>query len=118
MVHFSWLTILLLALGWLSHWLMSVRKAKAAARAAKCSEPSLFSYWWADPETTMLSIIGVVVLYFVVPSLALRWPEVALIIGATKDDPMAPIAAYLSGLAAPYFADWAGKRTAKMVGDE
>lgn len=115
-IHFSWLTIALLALGWLSHWLLLVRKAVHAARAAGTEEPGLWDYWRGDWTTTWLSLIGVVVMYFVVPAVAARWPEVAAIIGSTTDDPLNPLAAYLSGLFAPWLADISGKRLAAMVG--
>lgn len=117
-IAFSWLTVLMLALGWLSHWLLAVRKARAAARAAGTSEPSLLDYWVGDKETTALSVIGVVVGYFVIPSIATRWPELAVLIGATVDDPMNPLAAYLGGIVAPWLADIAGRRLAAMVGDD
>lgn len=117
MTQFSWLTIAMLGLGWLSHWLVAVRKARAAARAAGTSEPSLLDYWTGDPYTTTLSVVGVVVGYFVIPSIAARWPELAALIGATLDDPMNPLAAYLGGIVAPWIADIAGRRLAAMVGD-
>lgn len=117
MAHFSWLTILLLALGWLTHWLILVRKAQAAARAARTELPDLWDYWTADRPSTALSLIGVIVVYFVVPSFAARWPDLAAVIGATEDDPLNPLAAYLGGLAAPWLADLAGRRLAGMVGD-
>jgi hypothetical protein len=117
MIKFSWLTVAMLALGWLSHWLLAVRKARAAARAAGTSEPSLLDYWTADPYTTALSVVGVVVGYFVIPSMAVQWPEVGTAIGSTTDDPMNPLAAYLGGIVAPWIADIAGRRLAAMVGD-
>lgn len=117
MTHFSWLTIFLLFCGWATHWLMSVRKAKAASIAAGTSIPTWRSYWTADPEATILSVIGVVVFYFILPWLAATWPALSVVIGTTPENPMNPMAAYLGGIASPYLADWAGKRVAKMVGD-
>lgn len=118
MTTFSWLTVALMALGWVSHWLMAVRKARAAARAAGTTEPSLVDYWTADPYTTALSIVGVIVGYFVIPHIAARWPELGALIGTTADDPMNPLAAYLGGIVAPWLADIAGRRLAGMVGDD
>lgn len=116
-VHFSFLTILLLLLGWLTHWFVAVKKARATARAAKTMEPSLRDYWLADPYTTGLSIIGLLVFYFAIPYLATQWPTLATLIGATADDPMNPISAYLGGIVSPYLSDIAGKRVSAMVGD-
>lgn len=117
MIAFSWLTVSMLFLGWLSHWLVAVRKARVAARAAKTAPPSLLDYWTADPYTTALSVIGVVVGYFAIPALGGRWPELAVLIGTTKEDPLNPLAAYLGGIAAPWLADIAGRRLAAMIGD-
>lgn len=116
--HFSYLTIFLLVLGWLTHWFVAVRKARAAARAAKTMEPTLWDYWIADRYTTYLSIIGLLVFYFVMPHLASQWPAVATAIGSTANDPMNPIAAYLGGIVSPYLSDFAGKRVSAMVGDD
>lgn len=115
MPNFSALTLALLALGWMSHWLISVRKARATAAATGQSLPNLMDYWVADWPTTWLSVIGVIVGYFVLPVMAARWPEVALVMGSTEEDPMNPLAAYLGGLFAPWLADAAGRRVAKMV---
>ncbi len=117
-VHFSFLTILLLLLGWLTHWFVAVKKARAAALSAKTTAPDLLDYWLADRYTTYLSIIGLLVFYFVMPYLAGQWPAVASAIGATAEDPMNPIAAYLGGIVSPYLSDIAGKRVAAMVGDQ
>lgn len=115
---FSILTIAMLVLGWLSHWLVAVRKARAAAIAGGKAPPSLIAYWTADPYTTALSVVGLVVGYFVIPTVAARWPELAALIGATAEDPMNPLAAYLGGIVAPWFADIAGRRLAAMIGDD
>lgn len=115
--YFSWLTLLMLLCGWLSHWLLAVRKAKKASIDLGTPVPSLFSYWVADLESTAMSVIGVVVFYFGLPSLANRFPELAGLIGSTSEDPLNPIAAYLGGFVAPSLADWAGRRLSKMVGD-
>lgn len=117
MVKFSLLTIALLLMGWMSHWLIAVRKARRTAVATKTSLPDMWDYWTADWPTTWLSLIGLVVVYYIVPSLASRWPEIAVMIGATETDPLNPLAAYLGGLFAPWLADVAGARMAKMVGD-
>jgi Na+/proline symporter len=117
-VHFSWLTILLLVLGWLTHWLVAVKKARKAAMAAKTTQPSLFDYWRGDRYTTLLSVVSLVAFYFVVPYLAGQLPLLAQAIGATEDDPLNPLAAYLGGVFSPWMADLAGKRIAAMVGDE
>ncbi len=116
-VHFSFLTILLLLLGWLTHWFVAVKKARAAARAAKTTEPDLWDYWHADPYTTFLSIIGLIAFYFIVPYMAGEWPAIATVIGATADNPMNPLSAYLGGIVSPYLSDIAGKRVSAMVGD-
>lgn len=116
MATFSILTVCLMAMGWASHWLMVVRKAREAARVAGREHlPDLLDYWRADWPSTWLSLIGVVAGYFVIPHIAARWPELAVLIGATETDPMNPLAAYLGGLAAPSFADWSGRRLARMV---
>lgn len=115
--YFSWLTMFMLFCGWLSHWLLTVRKAKKASAVVGTPMPSLLSYWATDIESTIISVIGVIVLYFGLPSLATRFPEIAIIIGSTSDDPLNPMAAFLGGFAAPSVADWAGKRLAKMVGE-
>lgn len=117
MATFSWLTICLMALGLVSHWLMLVRKARATARATGTSLPDLVDYWTADWPTTGLSVIGVVVIYFVLPSVATHWPEMAVILGTTEADPLNPLAAYMAGLCGPFLADAAGRRMAAMVGD-
>jgi hypothetical protein len=114
-VGFSWLTLSLVTLGWMTHWLVVVRKARKMAVAQKTPPPSLLSYWSADPYSASLSVIGVVVGYFIVPTVATRWPELATIIGATADDPMNPLAAYLGGIAAPWLGDWGFNRLAKML---
>lgn len=116
-VHFSFLTIFLLLLGWLTHWFVAVNKARAAARAAKTTEPGLWDYWHADPYTTLLSVIGLCVFYFAIPYLADQWPAIATVIGATAENPMNPISAYLGGIVSPYLSDIAGKRVSAMVGD-
>lgn len=116
--QFSWLTIAMLTLGWLSHWLVAVRKARAAAISTGKAPPSLWVYWTGDPYTTALSIVGLVVGYFVIPTAAARWPELAALIGATAADPMNPLAAYLGGIVAPWLADIAGRRLAAMIGDD
>lgn len=116
-VHFSFLTIFLLLLGWLTHWFVAVKKARATAIAAKTTPPDLWDYWVADRYSTYLSVIGLLVFYFVIPYLAGQWPAVATVIGATADDPMNPISAYLGGIVSPYLSDIAGKRVSAMVGD-
>lgn len=114
---FSFLTIGLLAMGWLTHWLIAVNKARKAAAASKTTPPSLWDYWVADRYTTALSVISLVVFYFVIPYLSTSWPILAQAIGATEEDPLNPLAAYLGGIASPWFADFAGKRLSAMVGD-
>jgi uncharacterized membrane protein len=115
---FSFLTVLLLLIGWATHWLVSVRKAKVTAIAAKTTAPTLLSYWKADPEATVLSVISVVAFYFIAPWMAVEWPALGTILGTTVDNPLNPLAAYLGGYAGPSLSDWAGKRISKMVGDE
>lgn len=117
-VHFSWLTIVLLLCGWLSHWLVAVNKARKAAIKTKTTPPDLIDYWLADRYTTLLSFISLVVFYFVVPSLATSWPLLAQVIGSTVEDPLNPLAAYFGGIVSPWLADIAGKRLAAMVGDD
>lgn len=114
---FSFLTILMLTMGWLTHWLVAVRKAIKTAQAAKTSPPSLVDYWIADVYTTVLSVIAVIVLYFGAPYFAAQWPDLASFIGSTAQDPLNPLAAYLGGIASPWIADAAGKRISAMVGD-
>lgn len=116
--HFSVITIVLLLAGWMTHWLVLVRKARHIALAAKTTQPSLLSYWLADRYQTLLSVIGLVVFYFVVPYFAGQWPLLAQLIGSTPEDPLNPLAAYLGGIASPWLADLAGKRVASMVGDQ
>lgn len=115
--NFSWITIIMLFCGWLTHWLITVRKAKKASASMGTSVPSMLSYWYADIESTVLSVIGVLVFYFALPSIAMRFPEVAAMIGSTVEDPLNPLAAYLGGLAAPVLGDWAGKRITNMIKD-
>lgn len=117
MENFSLLTLILLMLGWCTHWLLLTIKARKTAAAAKTELPDIWDYWTADLHVTFLSIIGVVVIYLVAPELASRWPDFSTFIGSTAEDPMNPLAAYLGGLAAPWLADFAGKRLAAMVGD-
>jgi hypothetical protein len=113
---FSWLTIILLALGWLTHWLQAVKKARLVAEAAGKEKPSLMSYWTADPYSLAISIIGLFVGYFVIPHIARGWPELAALIGSTDTQPMNPLAAYLGGFFMPSIADAAGKRLQGMIG--
>jgi hypothetical protein len=114
--EFSWVTIILLLCGWATHWLVAVRKARAVAAARGGATPSLLSYWTADPYSLVLSVIGLVVIYFVLPHGAVVWPEFASLIGATPQQPMTPAVAYLGGVFAPWVADYAGKRLEKMIG--
>ncbi len=113
---FSWLTIILLCLGWLTHWLQTVKKARFLAAEAGKEKPTLLSYWNSDPYTLSISIIGLIVGYFVIPHIAMGWPELGVLIGATKDQPMNPLAAYLGGFFMPSIADAAGKRLQGMIG--
>lgn len=116
--HFSFLTIFLLAMGWLSHWLGAATKAGKVAKKAGKPAPALFDYWLADRYTTYLSLIGVVVFYFVVPYLATQWAVVATAIGSTAEDPLNPLAAYLGGVFSPWLADFAGRRITAMIGTD
>lgn len=116
MIPFSWLTLTLLCLGWLTHWLQAVKKARMVAEAAGKERPTLLSYWTADPYSLSISIIGLIVGYFVIPFIANGWPELGALIGATKDNPMNPLAAYLGGFFLPSIADAAGKRLQGMIG--
>lgn len=115
-VEFSWLTLILMVLGWTTHWLNAVRKVRRVAEDAGKPRPSLLSYWTADPYTVAISIIGLVVGYFVIPFMALGWPELAALIGSTPAQPLNPLAAYLGGYFLPSIADAAGKRLSGMVG--
>ncbi len=113
---FSWLTVFLLAMGWATHWLHAVIKARKVAAAAGKPKPSLWSYWTAEPYVVVLSVIGVVVGYFVLPWVAEGWPDLAALIGSTKEQPLNPLAAYLGGYFMPSVADAAGRRLQAMIG--
>lgn len=115
-IIFSWLTVFLLLMGWASHWLITIRKAKKASIAVNTPPPRYIDYFVADPESFFLSVIGLVVVYFIAPSIATSWPEVAAFIGSTPQNPLNPLAAYLAGFVAPMLADYAGNRLAKLVG--
>lgn len=118
MTQFSLLTVFLLILGWLSHWLGAVIKAGKIAKKAGKVPPDLLAYWRRDPYTTLLSVISLVAFYFVVPYLATQWDAVAQFIGSTPEDPLNPLAAYLGGIFSPWLADMAGRRISAMVGGD
>lgn len=115
-IQFSWLTILLMLCGWASHWLITIRKAKKASIAVNTTPPRYIDYFMADKESFLLSVIGLVVGYFLMPWFATKWPDMAAFIGSTPENPVNPLAAYFLGLVAPMLADYAGNRLAKLVG--
>lgn len=115
--HFTFESIALMLMGWMTHWLFFVRQAKAASTAADTTKPSFLDYWTKDPESFWISVIGMPVLYLTMPQMAESYPELAHFIGANASQPFNPMASFLGGYFAPSIADWAGKRISRMVGD-
>jgi hypothetical protein len=116
-VHFSWLTAALMLLGWMTHWFVAIRKIRKIAEQRKLCPPTLRSYWTKDPYALGLSVIGVLVLYLIIPTIAPAWPQLAAAIGSTPDNPLNPLAAYLGGIVAPWLGGYAGKRISRMLGE-
>jgi hypothetical protein len=106
----------MLLCGWLTHWLADVSKARSIALASGKPPPTLRSYWLTDPYSVALSVIGLVVFYFIMPYVAEQFPELGDLIGATKGRPMNPLAAYLGGYVSPSLTDIVSKRVTKMIG--
>jgi hypothetical protein len=108
-------TVLMLFCGWSIHWLATIIKARETCKANKIAPPSLWEYWYSDPYSVLLSILGVVVCYFVIPTAAQSWPALADLIGQQADRPMTPMTALLGGYVSPSLADIMGKRFSALV---
>jgi hypothetical protein len=120
---FAWSisTLMMCLIGQWVHWLMSYGRARKASKAVGTPMPSVWLYWTGDWPTTLASFLIVFAGYFMLPEIAMVWPDVGRALGMfdSQGNPvgLSMFTAFLWGMAGNIFADIAGRRLIKLVGE-
>lgn len=120
---FSWSisTFLMCMVGQVVHWLMSYGRSRKASKAVGTPMPGFWLYWTADWPTTMSSFLIVFAGYFMLPEIALHWPDVGRALGLVGPNGevvgLSMFTSFLWGMAGNIFADIAGRRLTKLVAE-
>lgn len=121
--NFAWSisTLLMCFIGQWVHWLMSYGRARQASKAVGTPMPGLWLYWYADWPTTVASFLIVFCGYFMLPEIAMVWPDVGRALGMfdSQGNPvgLSMFTSFLWGMAGNIFADIAGRRLTKLVAE-
>lgn len=120
---FSWSisTLLMCLIGQAVHWLTSYGRARQASKALNTPMPGVWLYWTADWPTTLSSFLIVFAGYFMLPEIAITWPDVGRALGMIGHNGellgLSMFTAFLWGMVGNVFADFAGRRLTKLVAE-